>query len=272
MPGLRKTLFEQLDSSTWPKEGLSPVNRLMATIIALAILLVVLETEPTIYDSNKQMFSAVDLILGAIFTIEYLLRVWTAGEIFEYQGIKGRFRYIFTPLALVDFLAIVPFFIGFIGNDLFILRLARLLRIVSLAKFGRYSVAVRNFISVLQRRRYELTVSLLAVLVVLLLAASIMYAVEGPAQPEEFGSIPRALWWAVITLTTVGYGDACPKTILGRLCCGVTAIVSIGLLAMPTAILAAAFSETFTRQDKNDEDQANLRATVKMQEYPGTEA
>jgi voltage-gated potassium channel len=239
----------------------------MSGLIVLAIILVVVETEPTIYDLHKKLFDTSDIFLGAIFALEYSLRIWVAGELREYKGITGRLKYIFSPLALIDCLAILPFFIGLVGNDLFLLRLARLFRIISLAKFGRYSIAVRNFAAVLRKRRYELAVSLIAVLVVLLFAASVMYAVEGSAQPQDFGSIPRALWWAVITLTTVGYGDVCPKTVLGKLCCAVTAIVSIGLLAMPTAILAAAFSETFTRQDKNEEEQTILQATIERVEY-----
>ena len=130
----------------------------------------------------------------------------------------------------------------------------RVVRLIALAKFGRYSIALRQLMRAFARRRYELLMSLLIAGLVFLVAATGMYAIEGSVQPEAFGSIPRALWWALTTLTTVGYGDVYPVTPLGRVFAGLMAVAGIGLIAMPTGILAAAFTELGHGDDPTEAD------------------
>lgn len=148
---------------------------------------------------------------------------------------------------MIDMIAIFSFLAPIIGLDGFILRLIRILRIMALGKVGRYSNALKSVADAVNSRRYELSMSVFFALILLVLSATAMYFVEGPVQPEKFGSIPRSLWWAVATLTTVGYGDVFPITVIGKVIAGLTAVMSIGLIALPAGILASAFSDAVQR-------------------------
>jgi len=245
MGRLRRKIYLYLDTQAWQGAGLSPINRFLTLLILFSISIVILETESTVYEPYSRVFDIMDLIIVSIFSVEYILRLWIAGENPKYRGVVGRLGYALTPAALIDLVAILPFILGIGGNDVFLMRAFRLLRIFALAKIGRFSQALRELGAAISRRRYELFVSLGLSLFVLLLASSVMYFVESEAQPEAFGSIPRALWWAMATLTTVGYGDVFPITPLGKMFAGVTALAAVGLIAMPTAVLAAAFSDAF---------------------------
>jgi voltage-gated potassium channel len=149
-----------------------------------------------------------------------------------------------TPYALLDLLALVPFIVGW-GAHSFLLRTLRLFRLLALSRLLRYSAAMGVVCKAIYDRRFELSFSVGLSAAIILLAASALYSIEGEVQPEAFGSIPRALWWAVSTLTTVGYGDAVPVTPLGKAVAALTAVSGIGLIAMPAGILAGAFSEAF---------------------------
>jgi voltage-gated potassium channel len=160
---------------------------------------------------------------------------------------------VIRPLALVDLLVIITIALGVAGLEGTILRFLRLMRLLRLAKLGHYYRAFSDLGSAIFNRRYELAVSFFVAFVLLLISASALYVVEGEAQPEHFGSIPRAMWWATATLTTVGYGDVVPHTVLGKIFAGMTAVTGIGLIAMPTGILASAFSEVVqSRRDKKE--------------------
>jgi voltage-gated potassium channel len=149
-----------------------------------------------------------------------------------------------------------------------LLRTFRLLRILRLARLGRFSHAMRNLAEAVRDRREELLLSLMLAGMVLVFSAGAMYLIEGPDSPVQFGSIPRALWWSICTLTTVGYGDVYPHTVLGKICSGLTSIAGIGLIAMPTGILAAAFSQAFQKTHKAGHHQPGETgaAGVKLQE------
>jgi voltage-gated potassium channel len=255
MSAIQTALYEKFYPPS-PPRSLSPLNAFLSLLIISCSLVVVLETEPTIVKPHPNVFVLLDFMFASVFIIEYFVRLWVIGCDPRYSGIWGRVKYMVTPMAVIDFLSIVPFFFVAFSNNFFLLRVARLFRMISLAKFSRYSRAMTEFADVINSRKSELLLSLGIVLAVLLLSSAVMYEVEGVAQPEAFGSIPRALWWGVETLTTVGYGDVYPKTVLGKICCGATAIAGIGLIAMPTGVLAAAFTETFARirdQDYDDE-------------------
>lgn len=131
------------------------------------------------------------------------------------------------------------------------LRLVRVLRILAVARLGRFSQAMLNVGAAFAERRFELLVSFSIAGIILLFSSTLMYLVEGTHQPEAFGSIPRALWWSVVTLTTVGYGDVYPVTLLGRICAAITAVTAVGLIAIPAGILAGAFTRIF--EDKNNQ-------------------
>lgn len=254
MVGLRHRLFRQLDVGVRHRGGLSPLNRVIVTLILAGALLDILSTEARISAFAPGFFQIADWLLGIAFSAEYLCRFWVAAERADYAGGR-RFRYLLTPMALVDLAAILPFWLSFGEVDTYVLRLMRLLRILRLAKFGRYSAAMASIAEAVSARRYELGVSAGIAMIFMIIAAALLYFVEGEAQPEAFGSIPRALWWAVVTLTTIGYGDVYPITAAGRICAGLMAILAVGLVAMPTGILAAAFSDAFQRRRRTGADE-----------------
>jgi len=197
-------------------------------------------------------------VFTGFFLLEYAARVWVQGENPMYnEGLIGRLRYVVTPAAVLDLLAIAPILVTFAGSEAFLLRLFRVFRVLRLARLGRFSQAMGNVIEAIRSRRHELWLSVGAALVLLVLSATVLYLVEGEDQREAFGSIPRAMWWAVATLTTVGYGDVYPVTVLGRIFASITAIAGIALIAMPTGILAAAFSDAMQGQKKDKRETDN---------------
>ncbi|MDN3521469.1 ion transporter [Halomonas ramblicola] len=220
-------------------------------LILFASLVAVLETEPTLRRLAPKTFSILEMGLVTIFVLEYGLRLYAAGENPRYRGIVGRIRYVFTFWALVDLIAILPFFLGFLSfNNAFLLRLLRILRMLRLARLGRFSSAWSALADALSSRIHELLLSVGVAALLLLFSSACLYVVEAAGQPEAFGSVPRALWWSIATLTTVGYGDVTPVTTLGKLFAGLTAVAGIGIIAMPTGILAAAFSDAFQNKHK----------------------
>ncbi|MCB1761220.1 MAG: ion transporter [Gammaproteobacteria bacterium] len=262
-PSLRALAYAQLESS--PGRQLSTINKLVVALILVSVLLGIAGTESLVQASLGLLLPMTELALGLFFLIELALRTWAAGVRSEYAGPKGALRYLAQPLSIVDILVVVSLLAPFFGPELAILRLLRIVRLIALVKFGRYSVALRRLFSAFARRRYELLMSLVIASLVFLIAATGMYAIEGGIQPEAFGSIPRALWWALTTLTTVGYGDVYPVTPLGRVFAGLMAVAGIGLIAMPTGILAAAFTEMGDRGETAAVATARDSATEKIE-------
>lgn len=250
---LRQTLYRQLAPEGWQAYGLSPVNKLVCVLILVASFVAILETEDSIRDSLPWAFNGLEVLFVALFSVEYLARLYAAGEDPRYRGWRGRARYMFTWWALVDLIAILPFFLGFITHNTFMIRLLKVCRLLRLSRLGRFSRAWSALAEALNARMYELLLSVGVAGLLLLLSSAFLYAVEAAAQPEEFGSVPRALWWSIATLTTVGYGDVTPITALGKLFAGITAVAGIGLIAMPTGILAAAFSDAFQKKEAPEE-------------------
>lgn len=228
-----------------------------------SVLITVIGTEATVVQRWPRLFAGLELFFAAVFVTEYLVRLWVVGANPRYRGMMGRLRYMVTPLALIDLVAIVPFALGVLGAESLVLRIARLVRLVVLAKFVRFSKAIQLLAGVVHARRFELGFTALVALAVVLGASSALYVLEGELQPEGFGSIPRAMWWACATLTTVGYGDVYPITAMGRVFGAITAFAGVGLIAMPTGILAAALSDALT---KAREQAAAVAAEQRLEE------
>jgi voltage-gated potassium channel len=195
--------------------------------------------------------TALEIVSVAIFSVEYALRLWVSVEdpiMGEFGPWRGRLRAAGKPLMLIDFLAVAPvyFTMFFPFLDLRFLRLVRLLRLL---KIARYSPALSTIAQVLSNERRALFGTLLLMLCACVFAAASIHAVEGAVQPDVFGSIPDSMWWAITTLTTVGYGDVVPVTALGKMVAGFTMVVGIGLLALPVGVIATGFIETIHRRD-----------------------
>jgi voltage-gated potassium channel len=228
------------------------VDWAIITLIALNILAVMFETVDPIAAAYARELYLFELASVAIFTFEYVARLWAAVEAREFQGpISGRLRFASRPLMLVDLVAIAPFYIAAVfAVDLRFMRALRLVRIFRLLKIARYSASLRSFGFVLRKQKEKLAVAAFVDVLVLVLASSMMYQLEHAAQPEQFSSIPATLWWGAVTLTTVGYGDMYPVTPEGQFVGALIAIFGIGLFALPASILAAGFIEELQEQNE----------------------
>jgi voltage-gated potassium channel len=242
-------------------------------IVALSSILAILETEPTFDEIAPQAFARLECLFAVLFLVEYVIRPWAQGENPKFRGVPGRIRYALTPAAIIDLIAFLPSLVLPIlpgMSNFMLLRVFRLIRILRLARLGKFSLAMRHLSQAVSDRREELLLSLMLAVFVLVFSAAGMYLLEGEEDPQAFGSIPRAMWWSVCTLTTVGYGDIYPHTVLGKVFGGLRSIAGIGLIAMPTGILAAAFSDAFQRSRMAPEGEAKP-AEQRQERCPGSD-
>jgi voltage-gated potassium channel len=252
-PTLRRLLHAQLNPRR-RRSGLSPVNGAIVAIIVVSVACAVAQTEPAINRAYGPLFDIAELVFAIVFAVEYALRLWVVVEQAEYRHpVWGRLRWALTPMAIIDLLAWAPTLVlpGLAPSQ--ILRVFRLIRILRLAKLGRMSRAWRLIGEAVAARRFELALVAGGGAFVLLAAATMLFATEAGAMPQEFGSIPRALWWEVRILTGLGRNGPYPASALGKLLAVLTAVTGIGLVAAPTGILAGAFSEAFHRH-RNEPD------------------
>ena len=223
------------------------VRTALAALIVANVAAVVVETVPGVQQAAGHALLTFEVVSLVVFSIEYLLRLWSAPEQPHLRGRFARLRWAVTPAALIDLLAIVPAFLP-AHLDLRLLRLARLLRLLRVAKLGRYSLALRTLQHVLRQKAPDLLSLAFVLLILLVLSSSLMFLLEHDAQPEAFSSIPATMWWGIVTLTTIGYGDMTPVTIAGRLLGAVVALLGIGMFALPAGLLGAAFVEELGRE------------------------
>jgi len=216
------------------------------TLILVTVIAIILESDEDIYNRYKSIFWALEALSLAVFTIEYILRVWSSAEIKKYQNFKGRVKYILTPMALVDLMAVLPVWFGFfIYRDLMILRGLRLIRVF---KLTRHSRSMNLLLSVLRQESANIFSAFFVLSILIIIAATGMHLVEGSNQPQDFGTIPKSIWWATVTLTTVGYGDVVPLTAAGKVFGIVILMSGIGMAALPAGILASGFTKEVNRR------------------------
>jgi len=222
----------------------------MVILIAGNVLAVIVETVPSINAAHAGFFRGFEVFSVAVFTVEYVLRVWAAVEDRRravVTPVAGRLRHVLTPMAVVDLVAFLPFYLSaFFALDLRVLRVLRLLRIL---KLTRYSPALETFARVLRNERKPLVAALLMLGVLHIFVSSLMFVFEQSAQPEAFGSIPAALWWGIVTLTTVGYGDVAPVTVGGKIFGGLVTVMGVAMFALPAGILASGFNQEIRKRD-----------------------
>jgi voltage-gated potassium channel len=220
------------------------VARVTIGLILFSVFCISIETLPNISKDLQYALNTVEVITVGLFTCEYLYRV---------KRSKDRLKFVFSFYGLVDLLAILPFFLN-LAFDARVLRLLRVLRLVQILKLGRYNIAMSRILRAFAKSREELIVSFIAILILLYLAAFGIFHFEHAAQPEKYKTIFDALWWAIATITTVGYGDIYPITFGGRLFTLGVLILGLGLLAVPTAIISSAL-----RSEASDLDGMKLR-------------
>jgi len=247
---LRHRLYEILEhGSIGDRTGLI-VGRFIVALIIVNLISMTLESVPALQAQYASLFTAIELVSLVVFTVEYGLRVWVAGEGAPHRHSserKARWKFVTSPLGIIDLLAVLPFWFAFVlPADL---RVLLVFRVVRFLKLSRYSPAMRSLLDVLYRERRALFGCFIILLGAALVSASIMHLIERHVQPDKFGTIPDAMWWAIVTLGTIGYGDVIPVTALGRVVASITIFVGLIMIALPIGIVATAFADEIHRRD-----------------------
>ena len=246
---MRRRIYGLLEQPEPPSRTARVIRLAIMALILTNVVAVLVETCPGLHQRHLAWFSRFEAFSVAVFTIEYLLRLGCCVEVPRFARPGGRLRFALTPLALIDLVAILPALIPMaVTLDLRTLRLVRMVRLFRLLKLSRYSRALRSLWAALSDKREEVLVIAFVLVVLVVIASSLMYFVENEAQPDKFSSIPAAMWWSVMTMTTVGYGDVYPVTALGKLLAALISVFGVGLFAMPAAIWGAAFIERLVVQ------------------------
>lgn len=198
----------------------------------------------------------IESISVVIFSVEYIARLWTSD--LKYPDIpawRARLKYICTFAALIDLVSLLPSYLSFVSANLMVLRMLRIFRLFRAFKLNRYTHALQDIGEVFKRKAGQLVSSMLVVSFLMIIAAVLMYDAEHEAQPEVFNNALSGMWWAIATLTTVGYGDIYPVTAVGKLMSAVIAVLGIGLVAVPTGIISAGFSEQIAEKQKDNNNE-----------------
>lgn len=250
---MRLSTYQELEPTAQVGRGLSCTNYCIIFAVLFGALLAILETEPTLYDPFSGLFEVAEGLLTILFSVEYAARLWSAADApGDASSLAKRGRFFISLAGLLDLVVLLAAWAPFFTANLALLRIVRLARIARLAKLGRFSRAAEHLHYAVTTRAYELLLAVSLALILLVAGATALYWAEGNVQPDKFGSIPRALWWSAVTLTTIGYGDVSPVTPLGKFIAVLVAVAGIGLVALPTGILASGFSEAVQRDRKAD--------------------
>ncbi len=260
MSSLKKRLYGILELLNTRDPVTLPSNYFLITLIIISFISTIIESEPGIPVSIQKGLLILEYFTVGIFTLEYLIRAWICTENPKFGAkFSGRLKYLVSFFALIDLIAILPFYLPLvIPFDLRFLRVLRLIRMSRLLKLARYSEALKTIGRVFQERKGELGVALLLVLILISVASGLLFVAEHEAQPNKFSSILSSMWCAIITLTTIGYGDVFPITLLGKLLTAVIAFLGVGLFALPAGILASGFAEEIRRRKEEQEKKEDM--------------
>lgn len=255
--------YKRLQTRVWeivdtpkPGDNLSQAFDLfILTLIIFNVCAVIAGSVKWIDSQYKSSLEFFELVSVLIFSTEYLLRSWSCVVQEDYKAsIAGRISYLATPMQLIDLMAILPFFLPFVGIDLRTLRIFRLLRVIRIAKLGRYYSSLSLIKRVIANKKEELILTSVLMVFLLITSSSIIFHFESTLQPDVFSSIPATMWWAIATLTTVGYGDMIPQTPIGQFLASIFSILGIGMFALPTGILGAGFIEEIGKRKINSSE------------------
>jgi voltage-gated potassium channel len=257
MSTLRRRTYEILENAAGTPGG-RLLSVLLIVLIVANVAAIVLHSVPSIaarYGSSLVIFEWFSML---VFTVEYVARVWCSVERDDGRyrhPVRGRVRYVVSPLALIDLLAILPFYLTqLLPVDL---RFMRVFRLLVIFKLTRYHSSMILLGRVLRSEAGPISAALFILLTLLIVASSFVYLAERDAQPEVFASVPDAMWWAIVTMTTVGYGDMVPVTPLGKFVGGVIAIIGLGMVALPAGMLASGFSEQLHQRRREFESEVD---------------
>lgn len=250
---IKKRAYELIEVATDGDNISKIIDIFLISLIILNVILVIADTFD-LPDSFRAVMDIIEMFSVVIFSAEYLVRVWTADLHFrEYQPIRARIKYILSFQSIIDILALLPFYLPFLFPvNLVVLRIFRVFRLLRLFKVNHYTKALASIVDVFRNKTNQLVSSMLVVALLMVIASVLMYNVEHDVQPEVFNNALSGLWWAVATLTTVGYGDIYPITPLGKVLSAIIAILGIGFVAVPTGIITSGFSEQI--EERKDDD------------------
>ncbi len=251
MSNYKTRVYEILDLNTFEDKTSKVVDIILISLISLNVLAVILETVPQL-SAYSYHFYVFEVFSITIFTAEYVLRLWSSSSQKDFSNrFTGRFKFAATPFAIIDLVAILPFFIPLVfAIDLRVVRILRFLRIIRILKVGRYSESMKTLGNVLKSKKEELAMIIFVAFILLVFSSSVMYFAEHDAQPKVFASIPHSMWWGVVTLTTVGYGDVYPVTLFGKILSALISFLGIGMFALPAGILASGYSDEMQNKRK----------------------
>jgi voltage-gated potassium channel len=250
LSGWRARTYELLEGGAVGHRGGLLVDRLIVTLVIVSLISVALESVPSLAARYEQLFTGIEILALVAFSVEYVLRIWVAVEHPPYRHLRpgaARLKFATSGLGIIDLIAVLPFWLSFVMPSEW--QVLVILRVFRFLKLGRYSPAMRSLLDVLYIERRALFGCFVILLGAALLAATLMYVIEGNVQPQKFGTIPEAMWWAIVTLGTIGYGDAVPVTILGRLVASVIIFTGLIMIALPVGIIASSFAEKIHRRD-----------------------
>ena len=247
---LRRTIGDIFSKSSGASKLGAGINKLLFALILLNLVAIVFESVESVNENYKLILYRFELFSVAIFSLEYLLRVWSAPDNSDFAGksnFQQRFNYATSFTGLIDFIAILPSLLQMfgLGGDL---RVLRVLRMARLLKLSHYTSALEDLASAIYSERRAFLAALYIILIALFMSSSLIYLVENEVQPDAFPSIPETMWWSIITLTTVGYGDVSPVTGYGKLIGAATAMVGVCSVALLTGIVGAGFSKQMSKQ------------------------
>ncbi|XPV76608.1 MAG: ion transporter [Desulfovibrio sp.] len=228
----------------------------LITLIGMSIVFMMVGTVKSIYLQYGLIIDSIDTIILSIFAGEYIIRLWSCVEDERYKHpIGGRIKWMFNIYSIIDLVVLLPLLVNFVNFDVVTLRVFRMLRLTRALKMARYSSSVTRLLNVFHKTKDELMLTGLLMVALLIISATLLYAFEHTAQPEAFPDAISALWWSVVTLTTVGYGDVYPITPLGKIAAGFISIIGISFVALPAGIISSGFiSEIQDSKNKSCEN------------------
>jgi len=245
----RKRTWEIVEAANAGDTASRVFDIAILALIFLNTVAVIIGSVQSIQERWCVFLNVFEVVSVVLFTVEYLARLWSCTVDPRFEGrIGGRMRHAFQAMSIIDLLAILPFYLPFVGIDLRSLRVLRLLRVLRVAKVGRYYSSLKVIKHVFKEKKEELVLTSALMGLLLVVSSSLLYYCENRTRPDAFSSIPATMWWSVATLTTVGYGDMYPVTVMGKLCASVIAILGIGMFALPTGILGAGFVEQMQKE------------------------
>lgn len=247
----KQTIFRLIEKGSHGSKNNLIFDYGIMILIVLNVIAIVLESIFETRNSIHIFLRYFEIVSVLIFTLEYVLRIYISDLTHPASSrIKSAIKFIFSGYGLIDLFAIIPFYLPFlIKIDLRFLRLLRFVRFLRLLKINRYNNSFNLIWSVIKEKQSELAVTGFVTLLILLMSSFLMYYVEGEAQPEKFSNILSCFWWAIATLTTVGYGDIYPITPFGKVVSGFIAVLGIGLVALPTGIIGSGFMEKIEKKN-----------------------